>query len=93
METLTYRAKPTYWFFFVPFAICAVLGIAGVIVAEIFMPDNVEGLRGRLAIYRHLGTASFVWSIVAVWSWHKLQTTRALLKRRAGLLQNNKVND
>ena len=78
MNIQTRQLQPNYWFFFVPFAICALLGFAGVLAAELLMPDNAGGVTGRLVVYRHVGTMSVIWSLIAMWSWHKIQLSRRL---------------
>lgn len=68
--------RPNYWFFFVPFSICAFLGLAGIIASEVLMPQNPAGLEGRLTIYRYIGTMSLIWVSIAIWSWHKIRLTQ-----------------
>ncbi len=62
-----------YWVLLVVFSLCAVAGIASVVVAEIFMPHNVGGNLGRLAMYRYMGTGAIAWACIAVWAGYKLK--------------------
>lgn len=65
-----------HWVFLVVFGFCALLGFSGVLVAEIFMPNNPGGNLGRLAMHRSMGTTSVVWALIALWSGYKLRVSR-----------------
>jgi len=65
--------RPNYWWFFIPFSTAALLGCAGILAGELFMPHNAGGMAGRLAMYRYLGTMTVCWLCIAIWSWSKLQ--------------------
>ena len=64
--------RPNYWWFFIPFSTAALLGCAGIVATELFMPDNAGGMAGRLAMYRYLGSMTVCWFVIAIWSWFKL---------------------
>ncbi|TWT62002.1 hypothetical protein [Rubinisphaera italica] len=68
-------SQPNYWFFFIPFSISALIGLASLIVAEMFMPDNAGGMAGKLAIYRWIGSGTLCWMAIAIWSWGKIRET------------------
>ena len=69
--------RPNYWWFFIPFSIAALLGFAGVLAGELFLPDNAGGTTGRLALYRYLGSASVCWLSLAIWSWTRIHAKLA----------------
>lgn len=73
MKSTTWSTPINYRVLFIVFAICSALGLAGLIVSELFMPQNAYGLTGRLAMYRYMGTATFCWFSVAMWSWYQLR--------------------
>ncbi|MFH1299817.1 MAG: hypothetical protein ABIK07_02055 [Planctomycetota bacterium] len=65
-----------YWVFLIVFSLCALLGFVGVLVGEIFLPDNPGGNQGRLAMYRSLGLVTLAWAGIAGWSASALWTSR-----------------
>ncbi len=73
MNSNPWSTPINYRVLFIVFAICTALGMAGLIVSELFMPQNAGGLAGRLAMYRYMGTATFCWALIALWSWYQLQ--------------------
>lgn len=64
--------KPNYWWFFIPFSAAAILGVAGIITAELLMPRNPAGLEGLATIYRYIGTMTLFWGALAFWSWNRI---------------------
>ena len=73
MKTQKQDSEMNYWFFFIAFAICAALGLVGLVVGEMFLPDNNGGLKGRLAMYRSLGPMFVAWLAIALWAWYRIQ--------------------
>jgi len=70
----TYQlTRKQYWVLLVVFSFCAVVGLASIAVAELFMPNNAGGNLGRLAMYRYLGMGSVAWASIAVWVGYKLR--------------------
>lgn len=67
--------RKQYWVFLVIFSLCALLGFSGVLIAEIFMPNNAGGNLGRLAMYRYMGSMSLVWVLIATWAGYKLKVS------------------
>lgn len=60
--------RKQYWVFLIVFTFCALLGFAGLLAGELYLPDNPGGNQGRLAMYRSLGLWSLAWSGIAVWA-------------------------
>ncbi|QDV68635.1 hypothetical protein Poly24_23470 [Rosistilla carotiformis] len=76
MKSFLDTTPPNYRVLFIVFSICTVLGTASLIVSELFMPANPGGDRGRFAMYRYVGAATFCWLSLSLWSWHKMQRPR-----------------
>lgn len=74
MSLLTQKSfsKLNYWWFFIPFSMAAILGVAGIVTAELLMPRNPAGLEGLAAIHRDIGTMTLIWGILAFWSWNQI---------------------
>ncbi len=66
--------RKQHWVFLIVFSLCALLGFASLIVGEIFLPRNVGGMEGRMAMYRSLGLWSLAWLGIAVWAGYRLWT-------------------
>ncbi|MEQ8637033.1 hypothetical protein [Gimesia maris] len=66
--------RKQHWVFLIVFSLCALLGFASLIVGEIFLPHNVGGMEGRMAMYRSLGLWSLAWLGIAVWAGYRLWT-------------------
>ena len=74
----TYQlTRKQYWVLLVVFSLCAIVGLASIVVAELFVPNNAGGNLGRLAMYRYLGMGSVAWASIAVWAGYKLRVSRA----------------
>jgi len=69
-------SRKQYWVFLVVFSLCAVAGIASVVITEIFMPHNAGGNLGRLAMYRSMGTGAVAWACIAAWAGYKLRASQ-----------------
>src|SRR6056297_2645025 len=73
MKSTTWSTPINYRVLFIVFTLCSGLGVAGLIASELLMPQNAGGLTGRLTMYRYMGTATFCWASIAMWSWYQLR--------------------
>ena len=70
--------RKQHWVFLIVFSLCALLGLASLVIAEIYLPRNPGGMAGRMAMYRSMGLGSLAWLGIAVWSGYFLWTDKDL---------------
>lgn len=70
-------SRKQYWVFLVVFSLCALIGVTGLVIAELYMPRNPGGMAGRLTMYRSLGLGTLTWAGIAVWSAGALWISRS----------------
>ncbi|MCA9004634.1 MAG: hypothetical protein KDA70_05115 [Planctomycetaceae bacterium] len=66
--------RKQHWVFLIVFSLCALLGLASLVIAEICLPRNPGGMAGRMAMYRSMGLGSLAWLGIAIWSGYCLWT-------------------
>lgn len=72
----TETPRKQYWVLLIVFSLCALAGVASIVVAELFMPNNAGGQLGRQAMFRSMGAGTVAWTCIAVWAGYKLRVSR-----------------